>query len=216
MSVLKEPQLSAQPCRHNTGRPSSGPQTLPLTSPQGTCTHSSQSGDDRKRHSVNSEQNMFNMNEIWSPRALTVLNRNVKITTSVLRGPGCQLAFFFTWQLKSVCEHPTTTANEWDKSSRISWLNFCTKKLKSLVWLCFVTVSVHWKCCCAVWLCRLHGVFKAIKTSRHVPELPVEEKEKKNFTGNWTCTRGLFSPDGCLSGGTTCLPGRMFSHCILG
>lgn len=44
MRVLKVPQLSDQPCRHSTGRPSSGPQTLPLSCPQGTGMDSSESG----------------------------------------------------------------------------------------------------------------------------------------------------------------------------
>ncbi len=34
--VLNVPQLSAQPCRHSTGRPLEGPQTWPLISPHGT------------------------------------------------------------------------------------------------------------------------------------------------------------------------------------
>lgn len=44
MRVLKVPQLSDQPCRHSTGRPSSGPQTLPLSCPHGTGMDSSESG----------------------------------------------------------------------------------------------------------------------------------------------------------------------------
>lgn len=44
MSVLKVPQLSAHPCRHSTGRPLSGPQALPVISPHGTRTHTSETG----------------------------------------------------------------------------------------------------------------------------------------------------------------------------
>lgn len=45
MSVLNEPQLSAQPCRHSTGWPCSGPQALPLISPHGTGIESSETRD---------------------------------------------------------------------------------------------------------------------------------------------------------------------------
>lgn len=45
--VLNEPQLSAQPCRQSTGRPWSGPHTVPLISPQGTWTRRSDSRQTR-------------------------------------------------------------------------------------------------------------------------------------------------------------------------
>lgn len=105
--VLNEPQLSAQPCRQSTGRPWSGPHTVPRISPLGTSTRRSYSRQTRLTVSA-----ALFLSGVFD----AVFKRNSKLTWNHHDnscGSGCQLALLFlaAWQLNIVSAYSIATAN---------------------------------------------------------------------------------------------------------
>lgn len=109
MRVLNEPQLSAQPWRHSTGRPWSGPQTWPLISPHGTGTKSSETrhnntAQDRKGQPSVSCSNVSH----WNNKSfLRSWNSSVFSSWTQLKATACTCIHIYSCQLTCQRNLPT-------------------------------------------------------------------------------------------------------------
>lgn len=130
MRVLNEPQLSAHPCRQSTGRPCSGPHTVPRISPQGTATRTSDSTQTNKQTSQPTQH--FS----WL-QSLTHLEKNDLKPQLQSRGSASQIA-----SLPTACVCKVQTAPTANKPTQPSVARNLLLKL-FLFGSLFVTLSVH-------------------------------------------------------------------------